>query len=167
MPVKNYILQSAIFAICAFGLFGQAAELWRTRTRLALMLLVLAAAFIANIGYVATARATLVVVAVMLVLFGLRQFGWKGAIGAGLVGGMVAGAVWMSSPYLRARVSVAVEQVRTYGASDVNTPVGLRLGYSRRSLALITEDTRHRAWDRNDYPSCFGATRPSKPSRRS
>jgi O-antigen ligase len=25
VPVKNYILQSAIFAICAFGLFGQAA----------------------------------------------------------------------------------------------------------------------------------------------
>ncbi len=139
VPVKNYILQSAIFAICAFGLLGQGADLWRTRTRLALMLLVLAAAFIANIGYVATARTTLVVLAVMLVLFGLRQFGWKGAIGACLVGGMVAGAVWMSSPYLRARVSVAAEQVRTYGASDVNTPVGLRLEYWRKSLALIAE----------------------------
>jgi O-antigen ligase len=36
-------------------------------------------------------------------------------------------------------VSVAVEQVRTYGASDVNTPVGLRLEYWRKSLALIAE----------------------------
>ena len=33
VPVKNYILQSAIFAICAFGLLGQGADLWRTRTR--------------------------------------------------------------------------------------------------------------------------------------
>jgi O-antigen ligase len=139
VPVKNYILQSAIFAICAFGLFGQAADLWRTRTRLALMLLVLAAAFIANIGYVATARTTLVVMAVMAVLFGVRQFGWKGAIGACLVGGMLAGAVWASSPYLRARVSMAVQQVQTYGASDVDTPVGLRLEYWKKSLALIAE----------------------------
>jgi O-antigen ligase len=139
VPVKNYILQSAIFAICAFGLLGQAAELWRARTRLALMLLVLAAAFIANIGYVATARTTLVVLAVMVVLFGLRQFGWKGAIGACLVGGMLAGVVWVSSPYLRARVSVAVEQVLTYGTSDVDTPVGLRLEYWRKSLAFVAE----------------------------
>jgi len=30
VPVKDYIMQSVIFAICAFGLLGQAAELWRT-----------------------------------------------------------------------------------------------------------------------------------------
>jgi O-antigen ligase len=139
VPVKNYILQSAIFAICAFGLFGQAAELWRARPRLAVMLLVLAAAFIANIGYVATARTTLVVLGVMVVLFGLRQFGWKGAVGACLIGGILAGAVWASSPYLRARVSVAVEQVRNYGTSDVDTPVGLRLEYWKKSLAFVAE----------------------------
>jgi O-antigen ligase len=47
--------------------------------------------------------------------------------------------MWVSSPYLRARVSVAVEQVQTYGASDVDTPVGLRLEYWKKSLALIAE----------------------------
>ncbi len=71
VPVKNYILQSGIFAICAFALIGQAAELWRTRPRLSLVLVLVVAAFIANIGYVATARTTLVVMAVMLILFGL------------------------------------------------------------------------------------------------
>jgi O-antigen ligase len=30
VPVKDYILQSSIFAICAFGLIGQAVELWNT-----------------------------------------------------------------------------------------------------------------------------------------
>src|SRR5258705_6256647 len=54
VPVKNYIMQSAIFAICAFGLIGQAAELWRKRARLSLLLLLLAAVFTANIVYVAT-----------------------------------------------------------------------------------------------------------------
>jgi O-antigen ligase len=139
VPVKDYILQSEIFAICAFGLVGQAAELWRTRPRLSLALVLAAAAFIANIGYVATARTTLVVVAVMLILFGLRQFGWKGGLVAVPAGAALAGAIWASSPYLRERVSAAVEQVQTYGASDINTSVGLRFEYWKKSLALIAE----------------------------
>jgi O-antigen ligase len=139
VPVKNYILQSAIFAICAFGLIGLAAELWRMRVRLALAALFAAAALIANIAYVSTARTTLVVMAVMLLLLGFRQSRWKGALGAALIGGTLTAAVWTSSPYLRERVSPAITQVQTHGESDVNTPVGLRLEYWKKSLALIAE----------------------------
>ena len=139
VPVKDYIFQSTIFAACAFGLIGLAAELWRSRARLAFVLILAAAAFIANILYVVTARTTLVVMVVLLPLFGLRQFGWKGALGATLVGGALAGVVWTSSPYLRVRVSLAIEQVQTFGVSDVNTPVGLRLEYWKRSSAFIAE----------------------------
>src|SRR5262249_57435476 len=98
VPVKNYIMQSAIFAICAFGLVGQAAEFWRRRLRGSLALLLLAAAFIAHIVYVSTARTNLVVLSVMLLLWGLRQFGWKGALGAGLIGALLAGGVWGLRP---------------------------------------------------------------------
>jgi O-antigen ligase len=139
VPVKDYILQSEIFAICAFGLIGKAAELWYARRRWALGLLVVAAAFIANIGYVATARTTLVVMVALLLLFGLRQFGWKGALGVTLSGATLAGAIWVSSPYLRERVSAAVEEVQTYGSSKVDTSVGLRFEYWKKSLALIAE----------------------------
>ena len=139
VPVKDYILQSEIFAICAFGLIGKAAELWYARRRWALGLLVVAAAFIANIGYVATARTTLVVMVALLLLFGLRQFGWKGALGVSLSGATLASAIWVSSPYLRERVSAAVEEVQTYGSSKVDTSVGLRFEYWKRSLALIAE----------------------------
>ena len=139
VPVKDYILQSEIFAICAFGLIGQAAALWRRRPRLSLVLVLVAAAFVANIGYVATARTTLVVIAALLVLFGLQRFGWKGGLIAPLIGAALAGAIWASSPYLRERVSVAVEQVQTFGTSNVDTPVGLRLEYWKKSLALIAE----------------------------
>jgi O-antigen ligase len=139
VPVKNYILQSGIFAICAFGLVGEAIELWRRQRQRALLLLLVAAVFIANIGYVAAARTTLVVLAVMLVACGLRQFGWRGAAIAGLIGVVLAGAMWISSPYLRQRVSLATEQMQTYGTGEVNTPVGLRLEYWRKSLLLIAE----------------------------
>ena len=139
VPVKNYILQSAIFAICAFGLIGQAAELWRTRPRLSLVLVLVAAAFIANIGYVATARTTLVVMAVLLLLFGLRQFGWKGAVGAALIGARARGAIWVSSPYLRGRVSVAVRAGADYAptTSILRSDCGLNIG--GRSLAFVAE----------------------------
>src|SRR5262249_23589856 len=116
VPVKDYIMQSVIFAICAFGLLGQAAELWRTRVLHSLVLLLVALAFSANIAYVATARTILVVMAVMFVLFGVRQFGWKGALGAALIGAVLTGVVWVSSPYLRQRVSAAVEELQIYGA---------------------------------------------------
>lgn len=139
VPVKDYIFQSSVFAICAFGLIAQAAELWRWRPRLALGLALLAALFVANILYVATARTTLIVMAVLLLLLGLRQLQWKGALGAVLVGGVLAGGAWSSSSYLRDRVSVAIEQVQSHGTGDVNTSVGLRFEYWRKSLGFIAE----------------------------
>jgi len=139
VPVKNYIMQSAEFAICAFGLIGKAAARWRARTWLVPVLLLVAAAFLANIVFVSTARTTLVVLLAMLVLFGVRQFGWRGAVGTAVIGAVLAGMVWVSSPYLRQRVSAAVEEARAYGAHNVNTPVGLRLEYWKKSLAFIAE----------------------------
>jgi O-antigen ligase len=140
VPVKNYILQSEIFAICAIGLIGQAFELGGTHRRLLALLAVVAAAiFVANIGYVATSRTTLVVMAVLILLFGLRQFGWKGALAAAVLGGALASILWVSSPYLRLRVSDAIENVKTYDASNVNTPVGLRFEYWRQSLGFVAE----------------------------
>jgi O-antigen ligase len=103
------------------------------------MLILLAGAFIANIGYVVTARTTLVVMAVLLIMFGLRQFGWKGGLVASLVGAALVGAIWASSPYLRGRVLLAVEQVQTKGARDVDISVASRLEYLKKSLALIGE----------------------------
>src|SRR5260221_9045334 len=122
-------MQSVIFAICAFGLLGQAAELWRVRALHSLALFLVALAFIANIAYVATARTTLVVMAVMFVLFAVWQFGWKGARRAPLIGAVLAGAVLASSPYLRPRVSGAVEELQIYGARDAHTPPGPAVEY--------------------------------------
>jgi O-antigen ligase len=140
VPVKDYIFQSEIFAICAFGLIGQAAALWREGRRpLALVLVLIAALFVGNIGYVATSRTTLIVVAALVLLFGLRLFGWRGGLAAVLVGGVVAGIVWISSPYLRERVAHAIEDVRSYGPSNIDTSVGLRFEYWSKSLTFVAE----------------------------
>jgi O-antigen ligase len=72
-------------------------------------------------------------------LFGLRQFGWKGALAVAAIGSVLAGIVWVSSPYLRERVSQAVKDVETYDASNINTPPGLRFEYWKKSLAFVAE----------------------------
>ena len=141
VPVKDYILQSELFAVCAFGLLGLAAARWRFNRRQALIFLLFAMLFVANIVYIETARTTLVAMAVLLVLFGFFQFGWRGGLLVCVCATLLFGAVWLSSPYLRERVSRTVNDVQIYSAdsnNDVN-PVGLRLDYWRKSLAFVAQ----------------------------
>ena len=157
LPIKDYILQSELFAIVAFGLLGQAAELWRAhRRKLALVLWLLAMSFFANVAYVATGRTTLVAIAVLLLLFGLHRFGWKGALGVCVTGAVMAAAFWASSPYLRQRVLPAVEQIRTHGSGEIST-VGLRLDYWKEISSRSSP--RHPSSGRGPAPfrSCSGA----------
>jgi O-antigen ligase len=139
IPVRDYVMQNTIFAICAFGLIGKAAEIIGERRAAAAVLSVAAALFLADIFYVAAARTTLVVLPVLLLAFGLRQFGWKGLLGTGLSGVILAGAIWGSSPYLRARVTAATEETFRYEAGHVDTSEGLRLGFWRKSIGFIAE----------------------------
>ncbi len=103
--VKSYITQSVEFMICAAGLLYLAVEAAREKRwpKLALML-ALALAFLQDIFFIATARTTLVVIPVLLVLYGARRFGAKGFAGALIVTLVVAAGVWASSPYVRYRV---------------------------------------------------------------
>jgi O-antigen ligase len=139
VPVKDYIFQSSVFALCTFGLIGQAVELWGRRPRLAVILLLFAAVFVANIIYVATARTTLVVMLLLLLLLGFRRLAWKGALGACVIGAVIAAAAWGSSPYLRWRVPVAIDGVATYSVTEGIGSVGLRFEYWRKSLEFLGE----------------------------
>ena len=139
VPVKSYIFQSEVFALCALGLTAKALELWLKRRRLALGLILIAAVFLANVGYVATARTTLVVIVVLVLLLGWRQLGWKGALAASVAAGIVAGSIWASSPYLRERVAHAVTEANMSDAGNAGTPVGLRLGFWEKSLIFVSQ----------------------------
>jgi O-antigen ligase len=140
VPVKDYITQSGVFALCAFALLGGAAQAWRSRRpRPALVLALVAMAFVANIGFVETGRTTLAAVAVLVPLFGFRYFGWRGMAAALVVGCALAGAVWMSSSYLRERVTHAVEEVDSYRTEHRETSTGLRLEFWRNSIAAIAK----------------------------
>jgi O-antigen ligase len=114
-----------------------AAEWWQTgRIKLAVSAVFVATAFIASIVFVATARATLVVFALLLGLFALRQFAWRGRLGVGLAAGVLATVAWVSSPYLRLRVTNILVELRDRSGGDL-TSVGLRLEFWKKSLEFF------------------------------
>jgi hypothetical protein len=84
-------------------------------------------------------RTTLVSSVVLVLLFGFRNFGWKGMLGAAIAGGLLAGVFWMSSSYLRGRVMAAIEEVELYRTQHAASPSGLRLAYWSRSIDAIAE----------------------------
>jgi hypothetical protein len=140
VPVKDYITQSGVFALCVFALLGCAAEAWRERRRqLAWGLILVAAGFLADIAFVATGRTALVTLAVLVPIFGYRQLGRKGVAAAGVLGCVLAGALWVSSPYLRHRITQLGYEVEMYRAEHEVSSAGLRLDFWKSSIAAIAK----------------------------
>jgi O-antigen ligase len=140
IPVKDYITQSGAFEICVLGIVYVSVDAWQAGDRrLALGLVALAALFLADIAYVTTSRTTLVAMPILIIVFGLIRFPWKGTLL--LVGACVAIAavVWVSSPYIRFRVSSVVSEVSLYRAQDAATSSGLRMEFWRKSLQFVAQ----------------------------
>jgi O-antigen ligase len=138
VPIKDYIIQSGEFLICAFALAHLAISAWREhRRRVAAALAVLAIVFLLNIAFVALARSTLVIFVALLAVIALQRFNWKGTLAVLVAGAVFAGSTWAASPYLRARIYSAVQEVQEYRFQDEATSSGLRLEFWRKSLQLI------------------------------
>jgi O-antigen ligase len=138
VPVKDYILQSTEFVICAFALFGYAFDEARAkRQRWAVGLIALAIVFLGNIFFVVSSRTTLLIVPVLALLAGWRYFGWKGVAGAGVIGCLVGVALWFGSPYLHARLEISVRDLQAYQQGDAPNSTGLHLEFLNKSLSFV------------------------------
>jgi O-antigen ligase len=138
VPAKDYIFQSMNFLLCAFALLERACAAGRAqRWRLVAVLVALACCFLGNIFFVVTSRTALLVVPVLLLLLGWREFGWKGLLGAGLIGSMVSVTIWFGSPYLRDRLITSIAEWQAYRASDAMSSTGLHLEFLRKSLRFV------------------------------
>lgn len=140
VPVKNYIDQSQSFALCAVALAWLILELIKARKlRLALPLLALSIAFLADLSFVVLARTALIYTPIMLVLFGafyLPRSLFYGSIGLFI---LVAGVAWLASSNLQNRTNSILLEYSRYGASNERTSTGLRLEYWRKSLGFVRE----------------------------
>lgn len=139
VPFKSYITQSAEFAISAFFLFYVAADAWKQRAHtVAILTFSLGLAFIANIVFVAASRTELIIISVLIIIFGARRHGWKGALASILILSIAGAVVWNSSSYLRNRVDDAISEIRKYPTDNEITSQGIRLEFWRKSVEFIS-----------------------------
>jgi O-antigen ligase len=138
VPVKDYILQSTEFLICAFALFGYAFEDVRAkRQRWAVGLIALATLFLCNIFFVVSGRTTLLIVPVLALLVGWRYFAWKGVVGAAVISCIVGIIVWFGSPYLHSRLETSASELQAYQQGDAPNSTGLHLEFLSKSLSFV------------------------------
>jgi O-antigen ligase len=126
--------------LCAFGALYLALDFMRAGRRWEAMgLAALSGGFLANVLYVAAARTSLVVIPVLLIFFGLRRSGWKGACALIATGAVLAAAIWISSPHLRQRVSDISKEVQAYETEREATSSGLRIDYWTKAVGFIKD----------------------------
>src|ERR1035437_1300768 len=138
--VKNSATQSGEFVTCIFGLLFVAVACverrrwwWVAGPGTGVLCMV------ANSFYIATGRAALVIIPVLLVLFAARKLSGKGMaiLFACVIAVGVAG--WLSSPYLRDRTVELWTGYQKYEASDEVTSSGQRIAFYKNSLRFISE----------------------------
>lgn len=138
VAVKNYIVQSAEFAICAMVLVHFAIERGReSRWMVSTVLAVVSLAFFFDIFFISTSRTTLVILPALVLLYGWWRFGWKGFFGAAAVGLVLAAAVWTASPYLRAIMASVAAQTEAFENKDQVTSAGERIVFWTKSIRFI------------------------------
>jgi O-antigen ligase len=138
VPVKDYILQSEEFLICAFVLLAIAFDgMSSRRWPLVLGLGALAVLFLADIAVVATGRTTLLVAPVLALLLGWRWFGWKGLAGAAVLFGILGAAAAWKSPYLHARLTTSINELHAYEQHDAMNSTSVHLQFIKESLSFV------------------------------
>jgi O-antigen ligase len=137
VPVKDYLAQSGIFVLCAVVLLHFALQSRTGDRRLALSLLLLSGLFVANVGYVATARTAIAVFAVLLLALAMWHFGWKGIAGALAILGLLGALLWTSSNHFRNEFLGTLQGAKGVGTNYVSISTGRRLEIWRKSVELI------------------------------
>ncbi|MEH2512266.1 O-antigen ligase [Nitrobacteraceae bacterium AZCC 1564] len=137
-PVKNYIVQSQVFALCTFGGFGAAVYLWRANFKQhAVALTLVSVGFLCNMAFVVSSRPVWVCVPFLLLVFALLHFNRRGVLIVPTVAVAVGALFWASSPYLRMRTDSVAVEYEEYHDQNASTSTGLRLEYWRKSLKFI------------------------------
>jgi O-antigen ligase len=138
VPVKDYILQSDDFLICAFALFAIVFDRFRAGRWLFLAgSVALAVLFLANIVFVVTSRTALLVAPVLALLLGWRRFRWKGLVAAAILSCIFGATATLTSPYLHARMATSVAEFHAFEASDAPNSTSFHLEFLKKSLSFV------------------------------
>lgn len=140
VPVKDYLIQAALFTVSAFILLYMARDACLSRRNgTAILYAALATAFIANICFVVTSRTALLTVPVLLALFAVKSFRWKGICLVVIAGAVTAGTLWLSSDYLRQRLGNLSTEISAYETQNKRTSAGERIEFWKKSAGFVAE----------------------------
>ena len=138
VPVKNAPAQSGEFATCIAVLFFLAFDFFKQgRSKLALGCLLVIAGMLANILYIATSRTALVVLLILVLIWGFREFSVRGKIGVVCAVVALCAAAWFSSPYFRARTTELWTDYQKYEATDDRNSSGERIEFWKKSVEFV------------------------------
>jgi O-antigen ligase len=141
VPVKNYIDQSQEFTLCAVALAYPAITLFRAkRIWLAVLLMVLALSFVANMAFVTVSRTALVTMPVLLGVFALLHLKWRNAVIILCATTVLAGLAWTISPELHRTTKSFLRDYQLYKERNLPTSIGLRLQFWQKSLRFFAQD---------------------------
>jgi O-antigen ligase len=138
VPVKNYINQSQELALCLFAAAPVLLTLLKARRwGAALGWAVLLLGFLCNMMFVVIARTAFVYMPVLLVLFAVRYFRPKAAIGFLVAAAVIVVLLGVSSPYVRYRVQWIAHEYNLRAHTGMATSDGERMAYWRTSIRSI------------------------------
>lgn len=138
VPVKDYILQSVEFTICAAALLHFAYERMRACSWLAaIAFAALAAAFLLNVFFVVTGRTALATIPVLIVAYGGWRFGTRGVLTSLVAATVLAGSLWVMSSYVRQRVGDIWHETNAFETRNVITSSGDRILFWEKSIDFI------------------------------
>ena len=137
VPVKDYIIQSIEFLVCAAVLLEFAFDTMRVDRLRSVAAFLLAAAFLSNIFFLVTGRTTLLIVPVLCGLIGWRQSRWRGVVAAGVLICILGAIVWATSAQMRVRLFVSANELQSYEQRDAVNSTGLHLDFLRKSLSIV------------------------------
>ena len=140
LVVKDYIAQSAVFTLCAFGAMYLAIDAYRWQQRRMLCVFaILCTLFLGNIFYVISSRTAIVIFPFITLALCFAQFGWRRSILLAVGVAMLASMIWASSPYVRGRIGALGSEFALYKSDNVRTSVGERIEFLTRSLKAVAQ----------------------------
>lgn len=138
VPVRDYIVQSQEFILCAMGLIYIAYLRARERDwTWAIASGLLAALFLINVVFIASSRTGLVTVPVLLLILVTAHCRRLVSLAIGCVVIAVAVAAFFMSPTVRDRLSAVITEVQDARERQIATSAGQRVDFWLTSIDII------------------------------
>ncbi|MET0968715.1 MAG: O-antigen ligase family protein [Tardiphaga sp.] len=144
VPFKDNAVQSGCFALGAFGLAIGAVRTWSADRRRAVVMIVLALAFFADIFLIFLSKTGAIMAAALVGLFVIHAGGWRRALIVGAVAVVVIGAALVASPQAQLRIAEITSDINgnstAAGSSGGETlSTAARLDFWSKAIGFVKQ----------------------------